>query len=133
MIGAISIKSNAQSFTRTTFNDLYIPISIVGGAIESTATGDNANQTNIPIGFNFGYGDSVFVIWFDAIAPATNVGNANLVTTGAPNQSLAPWFNNLIDDATSSILYQTEGTPGSQNLRFNLQIIQRLQALQVVM
>jgi hypothetical protein len=128
LIGAISIKSNAQSFTRTTFNDLYIPISIVGGAIESTATGDNANQTNIPIGFNFGYGDSVFsnigistngLIWFDAIAPATNVGNANLVTTGAPNQSLAPWFNNLIDDATSSILYQTEGTPGSQ--KFTIQ------------
>ena len=33
LIGAISIQSNAQSFTRTTFNDLYIPISIVGGAI----------------------------------------------------------------------------------------------------
>ncbi|MBK9320843.1 MAG: hypothetical protein IPM91_19980 [Bacteroidetes bacterium] len=54
------------------------------------------------------------MIWFDAIAPLATVGNVNLVTTGAPNQSLAPWCNNLIDDASSSILYQTSGSPGSQ-------------------
>ncbi|MBK7967295.1 MAG: hypothetical protein IPK10_19805 [Bacteroidetes bacterium] len=103
LIGSINIKSNAQSFTRTTFNDVYTPISLVGGATESIATGDNANQTSIPIGFNFNYGDSIFsniglstngLIWFDVIAPATTVGNANLVTTNGPNQSLAPWFNN---------------------------------------
>jgi hypothetical protein len=123
LCGLSSLQSNAQSFTRSTFNDSFSPISLGSGAIESTATGDNANQTNIPIGFNFAYGDSIFsnlglstngLIWFDAIAPLATVGNVNLVTTGAPNQSLAPWCNNLIDDASSSILYQTAGAPGSQ-------------------
>ncbi|MBK8847003.1 MAG: hypothetical protein IPO27_10825 [Bacteroidetes bacterium] len=110
-------------FTRTTFNSTYAPISLGGGATSSTATGDNANQTGIPIGFSFGYADSTFtnvglstngLIWFDAIAPAVTVGNVNMVTTSAPNQALAPWFNNLIDDASSDILYQTKGSPGSR-------------------
>jgi hypothetical protein len=118
-------KANAQlpKFTRSIFNAAYTPITTVGGATEATATGDNANQTGIPIGFSFSYGDSTFttaglstngVIWFDAIAPSTTVGNTNIVTTSAPNQSLAPWFNNLIDDASSDILYQTQGSPGSR-------------------
>ncbi len=122
-VGMFISQASAQSFTRSTFNDTYVPISIGTGASESSATGDNLNQTGIPIGFNFGYGDSIFsaiglstngVIWFDAVAPLVTAGNVNIVTTSSPNQSLAPWFNNLIDDAASSILYQTQGTPGSQ-------------------
>ncbi|MBL7924675.1 MAG: hypothetical protein JNL88_10800 [Bacteroidia bacterium] len=122
--GSLSIQTEAQSFTRTTFNAAYIPISTANGATESTATGDNANQTGIPIGFNFSYGDSIFsnlglstngLIWFDAIAPLVTAGNSTLVTTTSPNQSLAPWCNNLIDDATSSILYQTQGSPGTRS------------------
>ena len=115
---------NAQTrFTRSTFNSAYSPISIGTGATSSTATGDNVNQTGIPIGFDFGYADSTFttvglstngVIWFDAIAPSATAGNVNLVTTSSPNQCLAPWFNNLIDDASSDILYQTQGATGSR-------------------
>lgn len=118
------IHANAQTrFTRSTFNAVYTPITTGGGATSSTATGDNLNQTGIPIGFSFGYGDSTFatvglstngVVWFDAIAPAVTTGNVNMVTTSGPNQSLAPWFNNLIDDASSDILYQTQGSPGSR-------------------
>lgn len=123
MWGVLIIQSDAQSFTRTTFNSVYVPISAGTGATEAVATGDNVNQTGIPLGFNFVYGDSIFsnlglstngVIWFDAIAPAVTAGNSNLVSTSSPNQSLAPWFNNLIDDASSSILYQTQGAPGSR-------------------
>jgi hypothetical protein len=115
-------------FTRTTFNDTYTPITIGGGASSSIATGDNANETGIPIGFSFDYNGIIYttiglstngVAWFDAIAPATTVGNTNMVTTSGPNQSLAPWFNNLIDDASSDILYQTQGSPGS--MTFTLQ------------
>lgn len=124
LISLICISADAQTrFTRSTFNSTYTPITIGTGATSSTATGDNANQTGIPIGFNFGYADSTFttvglstngVIWFDAVAPAATVGNVNLVTTSSPNQSLAPWFNNLIDDASSDILYQTQGVAGSR-------------------
>ncbi len=114
---------NAQPFVRSTFIDTYTAISTGGGAISSTATGDNANQTGIPIGFSFVYGDSTFttiglstngVIWFDAVAPAITAGNTNLVSTTSPNQTLAPWWNNLNDDAVSEILYQTQGSPGSR-------------------
>lgn len=110
-------------FTRTTFNAPYTPISIAGGATSSTATGDNANQTAIAIGFSFEYANIVYttiglstngVAWFDAVAPSVTAGNANMVTTTSPNQSLAPWFNNLIDDASSDILYQTQGAAGSR-------------------
>ena len=122
--GLMTINAAAQTrFTRTTFNAAYVPITTGGGATASTATGDNVNQTGIPIGFSFGYADSTFtsiglstngLVWFDAIAPAATAGNSNIVTTSSPNQSLAPWFNNLIDDASSEILYQTQGTAGSQ-------------------
>lgn len=113
----------AQPFIRSTFQAPYTAISTANGATIATATGDNVNQTGIPIGFSFVYGDSTFttvglstngLIWFDAIAPAVTAGNVTLVTTTSPNQSLAPWFNNLIDDASSDILYQTQGSPGSR-------------------
>lgn len=128
-IASLQFYSNAQSkFTRTTFNATYTSITIGGGATSSTATGDNANQTGIPLGFSFTYGDSSFtsiglstngVMWFDAVAPAVSAGNSTLVTTTSPNQSLAPWWNNLTDDATSDILYQTQGAPGSR--KFTIQ------------
>ena len=115
-------------FTRTTFNAAYIPITLGSGAASSAATGDNANETGIPIGFSFEYAGTSCttiglstngVIWFDAIAPSVTAGNSNMVTTSGPNQSLAPWFNNLVDDASSDILYQTQGPPGSK--RFTIQ------------
>jgi hypothetical protein len=37
-----------------------------------------------------------------------------MVTTASPNQCLGAWWNNLIDDASSDILYQTEGSPGTR-------------------
>lgn len=113
----------AAKFTRSTFNSTYVPITTGSGATVSSATGDNLNQTGIPLGFSFVYGDSTFttiglstngVLWFDTNAPAVTVGNTNMVTTSSPNQSLAPWFNNLIDDASSDILYQTQGSAGSR-------------------
>jgi len=126
--GLMTMNTNAQPFTRSTFNASYIPITTVGGATASSATGDNANQTGIPIGFSFGYGDSTFttvglstngLLWFDAVAPVVAVGHANIISTSAPNQTLAPWCANLIDDTSSEILYQTQGAAGSRT--FTLQ------------
>lgn len=123
---ALQFYAAAQTkFTLSTFNSSYVPISIGGGATSSIATGDNANETGIPIGFNFGYADSTFsvvglntngLVWFDPVAPsgAGSYNNAYMVTNGGANQCLAPWFTNLIDDASSDILYQTQGAPGSQ-------------------
>lgn len=119
---SLSLKAQPH-FTRTTFNETYTAITIGGGATSSTATGDNANETGIPIGFSFEYDGIAYttiglstngVAWFDATAPSVSAGNVNMVTTTGPNQSLAPWFNNLIDDVSSDILYQTQGSPGSR-------------------
>lgn len=121
----LSFKANAQKFTRTIFNDPYIPITISGGAIESSATGDNGNETGIPLGFNFIYADSVRtqiglntngLLWFDATAPSASDGsNINrMFNTSGANEGIGAWFANMQDDATSQILYQTSGTLGSQ-------------------
>ncbi|HKR05839.1 MAG TPA: T9SS type A sorting domain-containing protein [Bacteroidia bacterium] len=120
----MTLNTTAQTrFTRTTFNAAYVPITVVGGATSSTAAGNSANQTGIPLGFSFGYADSTFssiglstngLVWFDAIAPSTSAVHTSIVTTSSPNQSLSPWCSDLIDDASSDILYQTQGTAGSQ-------------------
>lgn len=110
-------------FTRTTFTVTYTPITIGGGATSAVATGDNANETGIPIGFSFDYAGTVYtqvglstngIVWFDAVAPAVATYHTNMVTTGTPNQSLSAWCSNLIDDASSEILYQTQGAAGSR-------------------
>jgi hypothetical protein len=82
-------------------------------------------QTGIPIGFNFGYGDSTFssislntngLAWFDT--PCSLILQRVILLlqlTTAPNQTLWAWANDdLTDDASSDILYQLQGTPGSQ-------------------
>lgn len=40
----------------------------------------------------------------------TTTDNTLLYTTGAPNTTLAPWFDDLKDDASSSCNYKTEGS-----------------------
>ncbi|MEO8146864.1 MAG: hypothetical protein ABI723_04455, partial [Bacteroidia bacterium] len=121
---ALQFYATAQTrFTRSTFNAAFVPITLGGGATSSTATGDNANEASIPIGFSFGYADSTFTtvglntngfIWFDAVAPAVATGNTNMVTTSTPNQCMSAWWSNLIDDASSDILYQTQGASGNR-------------------
>lgn len=120
-----SLNVNAQLFTRTTFNAAYLPIATASGAIVSTATGNDVNQLAIPIGFNFNYAGVNYtslglntngLIWFDGVAPTSTEGktNSNMVTTGAPNNGLSVWWNDLTDDASSDILYQTQGIAGSR-------------------
>ncbi len=124
LMTGLQLQAQTPPFTRSTFHSSYVPISIGGGATSSTATGDNTMQTGIPIGFNFGYGDSTFssislntngLVWFDVLAPNPAMGHFATATTTAPNQTLWAWANDdLIDDASSDILYQLQGTPGSQ-------------------
>ncbi|MBK7966916.1 MAG: hypothetical protein IPK10_17735 [Bacteroidetes bacterium] len=114
---------NAQLYTRTTFNSAYVPISTGGGATISTATGNDANQTGISLGFTFTYAGINYttlglstngLLFFDAVAPAANTGNDRLYSTVAPNLCVTAWWNDLIDDASSDILFQTQGAPGSR-------------------
>ncbi len=124
LMTGLQLQAQTPPFTRSTFQSAYVPISIGGGATSSTATGDNTMQTGIPIGFNFGYGDSTFssislntngLAWFDTPAPNPAAGHFFIATNTAPNQTLWAWANDdLTDDASSDILYQLQGTPGSQ-------------------
>jgi hypothetical protein len=118
-----TIQVNAQLYTRTTFNAAYVPITTGGGATISTATGNDANHTGISLGFTFTYAGNSYstiglntngLLFFDAVAPAANAGNFSLFSTNAPNLCITAWCNDLIDDASSDILYQTQGAPGSR-------------------
>jgi len=123
--GMMYTTAYAQLYTRTTFNTAYVPISTGGGATVSTATGDDVNQAAIPLGFTFNYAGVNYttvglntngLLWFDAVAPSAVDGSSNdrLHRTLGTNQSIAVWWNNLSDDASSDILYQLQGTTGSQ-------------------
>ena len=123
VVGFVAVSWAQPRFTRTTFNAAYTPITTGGGATSSIVTGNDNNQTGIPIGFSFGYGDSTFttvglntngLVWFDAIEPNSDANKLNLVETSSPNQALSAWCNDLMDDASSDILYQTQGAPGSR-------------------
>lgn len=104
--------------TRSTFNAPYVPISLPAATL-STATGDDVAQSAIPIGFTFNYLGTNYttigvntngVASFDPVMSISGTNN-NLYVATAPNNSLAPWWDNIWSD---SILYQLQGVPGSQ-------------------
>jgi hypothetical protein len=104
--------------TRSINFDPLVPITVLGGATASTAIGDDAIQTALPIGFSFNYlgtGYTTFSVcsngWLSFTATAQTATNTNLFTVAAPGAVLAPWWDDL---TTSEILYQTTGPPGSQ-------------------
>ncbi len=118
-----TLNVNAQLYTRTTFSSGYSPISTSGGASVSTATGNDMNQTGISLGFSFNYAGNNFttigfntngLLFFDAVAPAANTVNSRLFSNVAPNLCITAWWNDLLDDASSEILYQTQGAPGNR-------------------
>jgi PKD repeat protein len=80
-------------------------------------TGDDGN-VDIPIGFTFSYGGVSYTSlklstngWISLNQTGTlGYDNAALFTTTAPNVTIAPWWDDLYDDATSTVSYKTEGT-----------------------
>lgn len=110
----------APALTRTTFAGTYTAITTAGGATVSTATGDNAFEDLIPIGFTFNYlGTNYTTIGVNTngIAAFTGINasanNTDLYTSTAPNTLLAPWWDDLTASG-GSILYQTQGVTGSR-------------------
>jgi len=123
----IGTRSSAQmNYTRTTFTGAYTPIATGTGATLSTAAGSGAVQTAVPIGFSFTYNGTAYTTltictegWASFTATGTSATNTNLFGTGTPNATLAPYWDDLSTAAVGtnpagSILYQTQGTPGSQ-------------------
>ena len=112
---------------RSSFAGTYSAISLAGGATLSSASGDNAFEDLIPIGFSFTYLGNTYstigagtngIVAFTEISASAN--NLNLYSTTGPNTVLAPcWYYVNVQSGTGSILYQTQGSPGSRT--FTLQ------------
>ena len=107
---------------RSSFSGTYTAIAIVSGATQSTATGDNSFQDFIPIGFPFNYLGGTYstigastngLVAFTGISASAN--NMDLYSISTPHAVLAPWWDDLkVQSGTGSILYQLQGTPGTQ-------------------
>lgn len=108
-------------YTRTTFTGAYTPIATASGATLTTITGDDGTQTLLPIGFTFTYNGTPYTTvdacangWISFGAAGANAWtNTNLFTLTTPNNTLAPWWDDL-NVGTGSVLYQTQGTAPNQ-------------------
>jgi PKD repeat protein len=109
--------TNITSYTRSTFTSGMMALS---GA-SAGPTGDNGHQV-VPIGFSFNYIGTNYTQarlstngWISMNeSGTTSSANANLFTSTTPNTTLTPWFDNIEDDATSTVSYKTEGTAPSR-------------------
>jgi len=115
VIGSMSTSFGQIAMTRSIFNGAYSPI--VGGTT-STATGDDAFQQNIPVGFSFSYLGTPYTLfsvstngWLSFANGATFDAYSPDLYSTTTNNVLAPWWDDL---TTSAIVYQTTGAPGSQ-------------------
>jgi trimeric autotransporter adhesin len=106
------------AMTRSTFASAYSAINMPSASL-STASGDDAAQSAIPIGFTFNYlGTNYTSIGVNTNGVAsfsttmvTSATNSNLYNTTNPQLSIAPWWDNLITD---TILYITQGVSPNQ-------------------
>jgi hypothetical protein len=118
-----SIGSSAQPIMkRSSFVGTYTAISVVTGATLSSASGDNAFEDLIPIGFTFNYLGTNYTtigVSTNGIAAFTGItataNNMNLYVASGPVTVLAPWWDDLnVQTGTGSIVYQTQGTSGNR-------------------
>ena len=104
--------SGIATYQRSTFTKGMVPLT--GGT--TGPTGDDGN-TDVSIGFSFDYAG----INYSQARISTNgwvslsqtgssgTANASLFNEDVPNATLAPWWDDLSDDATSVVYYKTEG------------------------
>lgn len=110
------------ALTRSSFTSVYTPITTGGGATTSSATGDDGTQTLVPIGFTFNYLGTNYTNvdistngWISFGAAGANAWqNVNLVTNTTPNLTVAPYWDDLYVVGAGAVLFQLQGTPGSQ-------------------
>ena len=80
-------------------------------------TGDDG-YTDASIGFTFSFAGTAYTQlristngWVSLNQSGTTISdNATLFSTSSPNTTLAPWFDNLEDDGSSTVQYKTEGS-----------------------
>jgi hypothetical protein len=113
LIQATYTTSTLTNYIRTTFAKSMTELT---GATTGP-TNDNGNSV-ISLGFTFNYNGTNYTQaristngWLSLNQSGTTQrANAFLFTTSNPNTTLAPWFDDLTDDATSVVAYKTEGT-----------------------
>jgi len=104
--------ADITNYTRSTFTKgmLHLSDSIIGPA------GDNASM-DVPIGFTFNYLGTNYTQarictngWLSFTLSGTSATNEILFNTSTPNLILAPWWDDLKDDAISFLSYNTTGS-----------------------
>lgn len=121
VLGSASVANAQLAMTRSIFTSTYNPISVGTGATATTISGDDGVQTLLPIGFTFNYLGTPYTTvdgcangWISFNSSGANAWtNSGLFTTTIPNLTLAAWWDDL-NVGTGSVIYQTQGTPGSQ-------------------
>jgi PKD repeat protein len=111
--GSGSWSSLSDAYSMTTFEKGMTALS----AASSGPSGDDGVM-DIPVGFTFNYNGIDYTelrmctngwLAFDA-GTSSSYTNINLFTSTIPNAALAPWWDDLEDDATSNCYYETSGT-----------------------
>jgi hypothetical protein len=115
--GTSSLNANvASNVTTYTFANSTSPYTPLSGGTNSTATGDDGIQTDVPIGFTFNYNGTNFTTFgistngtIQLGGTATSFSNALISNSNV----IAPmWDDN--NRTTGSISYLLSGSPGSQ-------------------
>jgi Divergent InlB B-repeat domain len=123
-------------YTLSRYTASYTALTEAGGAIPLMVAADDSVRS-IPLPFIFSFAGNTYRTTSHLAISANGYAylsresvvsssvasgiNTSLYTTGAPNATLAPWFDNLSvgpvgTNPAGSVLYQTTGTPGSRNL-----------------
>jgi hypothetical protein len=105
--------------TRSVFTAPFVPLGL--GSVSSTVA-INGIENAVPMSFNFNYLGTNFSSinlcskgWasFGATVGSTP-SNEYLYTAAAPNNTLAPWWDDLSLGDFGSVIYQTQGAIGSR-------------------
>jgi PKD repeat protein len=113
---SVSTTLSASDITAYVISGFSKGMTALSGAT-SGPTGDDGNS-NVSIGFTFSYAGNNYTTlkistngWLSLNQTGTTgYSNADLFTSTAPNATIAAWWDDLSDDATSSVNYTTTGS-----------------------
>lgn len=113
MVSAYTTTTDITGYVRSTFTKDMT-------ALTGASTGPNGDNkaSNVALGFTFNYLGTNYTQarictngWLSLnLSGTTSKNNPDLFTITDPNTTLAPWWDDIADDATSTVSYKTEGT-----------------------
>jgi hypothetical protein len=116
----IPITSSTTSITNYHLSTFPKGMTELSTPLSTGPTGNDAGTTLTSFGFTFNYLGTDYtririctngwIILLNGTSTVTSNANIRLFNTNTPNVTLAPWWDDLNDDATSVISYKTEGT-----------------------